>query len=80
MPTDCAAWWSSATARSARPTAVYWKKRARPATSEPATTAKLRETQMMTLLLAEGAEFDAFFTKQLNIWGKVVRDANLKVE
>ena len=28
MPIDCAAWWSSATARSARPVAVFWKKSA----------------------------------------------------
>ena len=28
MPIDCAAWWSSATARSARPVAVFWKKNA----------------------------------------------------
>ena len=27
MPMDCAAWWSSATARSARPVAVYRKNR-----------------------------------------------------
>lgn len=46
--------------------------------SEPATSAKLRETQMMTLLLADGAEFNAFFTKQLNFWGKVVRDNNIR--
>ena len=46
--------------------------------SEPATTAKLRETQMMTLLLADGAAFDAFFTKQLQFWGKVVRDNNIR--
>ena len=25
MPIDCAAWWSSATARRARPVAVFWK-------------------------------------------------------
>jgi hypothetical protein len=25
MPIDCAAWWSSATARSARPVEVFWK-------------------------------------------------------
>ena len=46
--------------------------------SEPATTAKLRETQMMTLLLAEGDAFNAFFTKQLQFWGKVVRDNNIR--
>src|SRR5271165_1014652 len=42
MPTDCAAWWSSATARSARPIVVRWKKRASAATSEPATAAATR--------------------------------------
>jgi tripartite-type tricarboxylate transporter receptor subunit TctC len=46
--------------------------------SEPATTAKLRETQMMTLLLAEGEAFNAFFTKQLQFWGQVVRDNNIR--
>jgi tripartite-type tricarboxylate transporter receptor subunit TctC len=46
--------------------------------SEPAASAKLRETQMMTLILADGAEFNAFFTKQLNFWGKVVRDNNIR--
>jgi tripartite-type tricarboxylate transporter receptor subunit TctC len=46
--------------------------------SEPATAAKLRETQMMTLVLADPGEFNAFFTKQLTFWGKVVRDNNIK--
>jgi tripartite-type tricarboxylate transporter receptor subunit TctC len=46
--------------------------------SEPAASAKLRETQMMTLILADSAEFSAFFTKQLNFWGKVVRDNNIR--
>ena len=46
--------------------------------SEPATAAKLRETQMMTLVLADPAEFNTFFTKQLTFWGKVVRDNNIR--
>jgi tripartite-type tricarboxylate transporter receptor subunit TctC len=46
--------------------------------SEPANSAKLRETQMMTLILSEGAEFNTFFTKQLDFWGKVVRDNNIR--
>ena len=32
MPTDSAAWWLSATARSARPMRVFWKKSASAAT------------------------------------------------
>src|SRR5690242_10613607 len=46
--------------------------------SEPAVTAKLRETQMMTLILGDAAEFGTFFTKQLDFWGKVVRDNNIR--
>jgi tripartite-type tricarboxylate transporter receptor subunit TctC len=46
--------------------------------SEPAMTSKLRETQMMTLILGDAAAFNAFFTKQLNFWGKVVRDNNIR--
>ena len=47
-------------------------------TSEPAVTAKLRETQMMTLILGDAAEFKTFFAKQLDFWGKVVRDNNIR--
>ena len=32
----------------------------------------------MTLLLADGKEFQAFFAKQVSIWGQVVRDNNIK--
>ncbi len=39
MPMDCAAWWSSATARSARPVAVFWKNSDSAATSKAATQA-----------------------------------------
>lgn len=46
--------------------------------SEPAASAKLRETQMMNLVLGDPAEFNTFFTKQLAFWGKVVRDNNIK--
>jgi tripartite-type tricarboxylate transporter receptor subunit TctC len=46
--------------------------------AEPATTAKLRETQMMTLVLGGPAELNTFFTKQLTFWGKVVRDNNIR--
>jgi len=46
--------------------------------SEPAVTAKLRETQMMTLILGDAAEFETFFTKQVDFWGKVVRDNNIR--
>jgi tripartite-type tricarboxylate transporter receptor subunit TctC len=73
------AWWG-VFAPKGTPAEITGKmaKEIREVLSEPATTAKLRETQMMTLLLAEGAEFEAFFTRQLNVWGKVVRDNNIR--
>ncbi len=46
--------------------------------SEPAIAAQLRDTQQMSLLLADGKDFGAFFAKQVSIWGKVVRDNNIK--
>lgn len=46
--------------------------------SEPAVSAKLRETQMMTLILGDAAAFTAFFNRQLEFWGKVVRDNNIR--
>ena len=49
MPTDCAAGWSSATARSARPIAVFWKNSASPATSTPAMTAAQRSNSLTSM-------------------------------
>ena len=46
--------------------------------ADPATSAKLRETQMMTLVLGGPADLNNFFTKQLTFWGKVVRDNNIQ--
>ncbi|WP_421608531.1 tripartite tricarboxylate transporter substrate-binding protein, partial [Bradyrhizobium ottawaense] len=46
--------------------------------SEPATAAQLKDTQHMTLLLQDGADFKTFFDKQVADWGKVVKDNNIK--
>src|SRR3954453_10795547 len=46
--------------------------------SEPATAAQLKETQQMTLLLEDGPAFKTFFDKQVAIWGKVVKDNNIR--
>jgi tripartite-type tricarboxylate transporter receptor subunit TctC len=46
--------------------------------SEPAIAAQLRDTQQMSLLLADGKDFGTFFAKQVSIWGKVVRENNIK--
>jgi tripartite-type tricarboxylate transporter receptor subunit TctC len=46
--------------------------------SEPAIANQLRDTQQMSLLLADGKDFGTFFAKQVSIWGKVVRENNIK--
>jgi tripartite-type tricarboxylate transporter receptor subunit TctC len=46
--------------------------------SEPAIAAQLRETQQMTLLLADAKDFATFFAKQVSTWGQVVRENNIK--
>ena len=46
--------------------------------SEPAIAAQLRETQQMSLLLADAKDFGTFFAKQVSTWGKVVRENNIK--
>ena len=46
--------------------------------SEPAVAAQLRDTQQMTLLLADAAAFSTFFAKQVSVWGQVVRENNIR--
>ncbi len=46
--------------------------------SEPAIAAQLRDTQQMSLLLADARDFATFFAKQVSIWGKVVRENNIR--
>jgi tripartite-type tricarboxylate transporter receptor subunit TctC len=46
--------------------------------SEPAVAAKLRDTQQMSLLLADAKDFGTFFAKQVSVWGQVVRENNIK--
>ena len=54
------------------------EKNVRAIMKEPALTAILRDSQMMTLVLGGAKEFDVFFTKQVKFWGNVVRENNIK--
>ena len=49
IPTASAAWWSSATARKARPVGVYWKKNASPATSSAQASAAIRSKLLTSM-------------------------------
>jgi tripartite-type tricarboxylate transporter receptor subunit TctC len=46
--------------------------------SEPAVATQLRDTQQMTLLLADADDFSTFFAKQMSFWGQVVRENNIR--
>jgi tripartite-type tricarboxylate transporter receptor subunit TctC len=48
--------------------------------SEPALATRLRDTQEMTLVLGGPGELEPFFIKQMQTWGKVVRDNNIKAQ
>jgi tripartite-type tricarboxylate transporter receptor subunit TctC len=46
--------------------------------NEPAVATQLRDTQQMTLLLADADDFSTFFAKQMSFWGQVVRENNIR--
>jgi tripartite-type tricarboxylate transporter receptor subunit TctC len=73
------AWWGIFAPKGTPPDIVGSTAKAiRDILSEPATAKQLRETQQMTLLLADGKDFSTFFSKQVSFWGQVVRDNNIK--
>jgi tripartite-type tricarboxylate transporter receptor subunit TctC len=48
--------------------------------SDPTISSRLRDTQEMTLIVGGPKELGPFFEKQIQIWGKVVRDNNIKAQ
>ena len=46
--------------------------------NDPAVAAKLKDTQQMTLILSDAKDFSTFFAKQVDVWGQVVRENNIK--
>lgn len=45
--------------------------------ADPTLSAKLKETQQMEVVLASPDEFGSFFTRQVKVWGEVVRKNNI---
>ncbi|MGE9007951.1 tripartite tricarboxylate transporter substrate-binding protein [Leptospira interrogans] len=73
------AWWGIFAPKGTPPDVIDGlAKPVREILSEPAVAAQLRETQQMTLLLADAKDFGTFFAKQVSAWGKVVRENNIK--
>lgn len=73
------AWWGIFAPKGTPPDIIEGiAKPVREILSEPAIAAQLRETQQMSLLLADSKDFGTFFAKQVSIWGQVVRENNIK--
>jgi tripartite-type tricarboxylate transporter receptor subunit TctC len=50
----------------------------RVALQDPAATKRLQETQQMTLVLGGPKEMASFLTRQVRLWGQVVRENNIR--
>jgi tripartite-type tricarboxylate transporter receptor subunit TctC len=73
------AWWGIFAPKGMPPELIAdMAKSVREILSEPAIAAQLRDTQQMTLLLADAKDFGTFFAKQVSVWGQVVRDNNIR--
>lgn len=73
------AWWGIFAPKGTPPDVIAsMAKSVREILSEPAVASQLRETQQMTLVLADARDFGTFFAKQVGIWGQVVRENNIK--
>ena len=73
------AWWGIFAPKDTPPDVIAsMAKSVKEILSEPAVAAQLRDTQQMTLLLADGKDFSTFFAKQVSVWGQVVRENNIK--
>lgn len=76
---EALAWWGVFAPKGTPPEIIAsMAKSIREILSEPAVAAQLRETQQITLLLADAADFGTFFHKQVTYWGQVVRDNNIR--
>jgi tripartite-type tricarboxylate transporter receptor subunit TctC len=73
------AWWGIFAPKGTPPDVIeVMEKSVRTILKEPALSANLRESQMMTLVLGGAKEFGVFFAKEVKFWGNVVRENNIK--
>lgn len=73
------AWWGVFAPAGTPPEAIATMEGAiRDTLSVPAAADRLRETQQMTLDLAGPKQMDAFFKKQVKLWGEVVRENGIR--
>jgi tripartite-type tricarboxylate transporter receptor subunit TctC len=73
------AWWGVFAPKDTPPDVIAsMAKSVKEILSDPAVATSLKDTQQMTLLLADGKEFATFFARQVSVWGQVVRENNIK--
>jgi tripartite-type tricarboxylate transporter receptor subunit TctC len=76
---EALAWWGIFAPKGTPPDIIAsMAKSVREVLSEPAVAAQLRDTQQITLVLADPKDFSIFFAKQVSFWGQVVRENNIK--
>jgi len=73
------AWWGVFAPKGTPPDIIADMARSiRDILSEPAIATQLRDTQQMSLLLADANDFSTFFSKQVSFWGKIVRENDIR--
>ena len=73
------AWWGVFAPKGTPPDIIADMARSiRDILSEPAIATQLRDTQQMSLLLADASDFSTFFSKQVSFWGKIVRENDIR--
>jgi tripartite-type tricarboxylate transporter receptor subunit TctC len=76
---EALAWWGVFAPKGTPPEVIAeMGKYVREVLDEPAVATQLRDTQQITLVLADARDFDTFFSKQVSFWGQVVRDNNIR--
>jgi tripartite-type tricarboxylate transporter receptor subunit TctC len=76
---EALAWWGVFAPRGTPPDVIAnMAKSVREVLNEPAVAAQLRDTQQVSLVLADAADFSTFFAKQVSFWGQVVRENNIR--
>jgi tripartite-type tricarboxylate transporter receptor subunit TctC len=76
---EALAWWGVFAPRGTPPDVIAnMAKSVREVLNEPAVAAQLRDTQQVSLVLADATDFSTFFAKQVSFWGQVVRENNIR--
>jgi tripartite-type tricarboxylate transporter receptor subunit TctC len=76
---EALAWWGIFAPKGTPPDiTASIAKSVREVLSDPAVATQLRDTQQITLVLADPKDFSIFFAKQVSFWGQVVRENNIK--